>query len=455
MSDKATIGEINQPPRSWKSYLKNLGPGLTWMAAGAGGAGELLLPPRIGSLYGYTFLWAIVAAVILKWFMTREVGRFATITGASLMQGFRTLPGPRNWAIWLIVIPQLAVAVASIGGLASSAATAVILFAPGSVTLWMAVIITLTTTFLLLGAYSTLERAATVLAILLALIAIVAAITVFPAPADLLAGLQPRLPAETDYTEVLPWLSFVLAGAAGMIWYSYWLPASQYGTQPPEEREQVPEASAYADEQRQKIRGWLREMNIDLTFGVVGGFLIVCAFLILGAELLQPEGVVPEKDEVARVLGRLFGDIWGRVGFWIMVVGVLIGFTATVLTNQDGWARLLSDGSNIILRALGVKGKWAAQPTLRKGFLILLLGAGPVLLYLLIGEPVALVQLAGIIEAIHIPIILFLTLYLNTHRIPADLRPSLVSKIGAVLAGVFFIGFAVLFILQKTGILGG
>jgi hypothetical protein len=47
---------IKQASESWKERLKWLGPGITWMAAGAGGAGELLFPPRVGSLYGYGFL---------------------------------------------------------------------------------------------------------------------------------------------------------------------------------------------------------------------------------------------------------------------------------------------------------------------------------------------------------------------------------------------------------------
>lgn len=442
---------ISPPRRTWKEKLKGLGPGLTWMAAGAGGAGELLLPPRIGSLYGYVFLWAVLAAVLLKWFMTREVGRFATCTGSSLMQGFRLIPGPKNWAVWVIVIPQLVVALTSIAGLASSAGTAVILLLPGSVELWTAVIILLTTTFLLLGAYDSLETAATYMAIALALVAIIAAITVFPSGGEMAAGLVPSIPPETDFQEVLPWLSFMLAGAAGMIWYSYWLPAGNYGIVPEEADEGIPAPGSWSDEQVSKLRSWLREMNLDLTLGVLGGLLIVVAFLILGAELLQPEGIVPEKDQVAERLGSLFGNIWGRAGYWFMIIGVFIGFTATVLTNQDGWGRLLADGAIIGLKPAGLRGRWARLGFLRKVVVAGYLATGSILLFLWLGEPVLLVQIAGIIEAIHIPIIIGLTLYLNRTVLPKELQPSWLSFAGSVIAGLFFLGFAVLFILQKTG----
>lgn len=47
--DSSNSDKILPPPKSLKERIAWLGPGVTWMAAGAGGAGELLFPPRIGS----------------------------------------------------------------------------------------------------------------------------------------------------------------------------------------------------------------------------------------------------------------------------------------------------------------------------------------------------------------------------------------------------------------------
>ena len=60
-----------------------------------GGPGELLFTPRVGALHGYALLRAMLVAVLLKWFINREVGRFAVCTGRTLLQGFADLPGPR------------------------------------------------------------------------------------------------------------------------------------------------------------------------------------------------------------------------------------------------------------------------------------------------------------------------------------------------------------------------
>ncbi|MEL7417634.1 MAG: Nramp family divalent metal transporter [Cyanobacteria bacterium J06555_3] len=117
---------ISKPPRG-KQRLQWVGPGFIFIAASAGGAGEILFPPRVGSLYGYAFVWAMIAAVLLKWFVNREIGRFAVCTGATILDGFKKLPGPKNWAVWLILVPQLFVSVGSVAGLAGAAATAIVL----------------------------------------------------------------------------------------------------------------------------------------------------------------------------------------------------------------------------------------------------------------------------------------------------------------------------------------
>lgn len=103
---------IPKPPKGGER-LKWLGPSFLWMLSAAG-SGELLFTPRIAALYGYSLLWALLAAVILKWFINGEVGRFTVCTGATILEGFKQLPGPKNWSIWLILLPQAVVAVSTL-----------------------------------------------------------------------------------------------------------------------------------------------------------------------------------------------------------------------------------------------------------------------------------------------------------------------------------------------------
>lgn len=145
--------EVPKPPKGWKR-LEWLGPSFLWMLSAAG-SGELLFTPRIAALYGYTLLWALLAAVILKWFINCEVGRFSVCTGATILEGFRRLPGPKNWAIWLILVPQVVVAIATVAGLSGAGATALILMTGGTVQLWTVIIIAVTAAIVFLGQYKT------------------------------------------------------------------------------------------------------------------------------------------------------------------------------------------------------------------------------------------------------------------------------------------------------------
>ena len=80
---------IPEPPSGW-NRLAWVGPGFLWMVSAAG-SGELLFTPRIGALYGYALLWALIAAVAMKWFINREIGRYAVCKGESVLRGFATL----------------------------------------------------------------------------------------------------------------------------------------------------------------------------------------------------------------------------------------------------------------------------------------------------------------------------------------------------------------------------
>jgi Mn2+/Fe2+ NRAMP family transporter len=422
-----------------------LGPGFLWMVSAAG-SGELLFTPRIGALYGYTLLWALLAAVALKWFINREIGRFSVCTGKSILEGFRTIPGPRDWALWLILVPQLLVATATIAGLAGAAATALALVLPGDVRLWMAGSVLASTALVLWGRYRGVERAATVIAVALGVASVAAAATVFPRPGALGAGLVPGGTPDVDYAEVLPWLGFMLSGAAGMIWYSYWVLAKGYGAGGADGEGPRIDPNRLGAGDRARLRGWLAQMTLDNTVAVVGTLVVTLAFLILGVEMLQPRGLLPEEDRVAEVLGRLLGGMWGPVGFWFMVAAVFVGFWDTVLADQDGFGRMFANGTRLL--APGLRGRWADEALLQRTYLLVLLTVLPIGLYLAAGEPVGLLKLAGAVEAAHIPVVAGLTLYLNRRRLPEGLRPSWPTSVCTVLAAIFFTAFAGVYVLQ-------
>jgi Mn2+/Fe2+ NRAMP family transporter len=440
----ATASHIKAAPQGWDK-LRWLGPGFLWMVSAAG-SGELLFTPRVGSLYGYTLIWAMIAAVIFKWFINREIGRYTVCTGETVIDGFGKIS---KWFVYIILIPQLFVAVATIAGLAGSSATALVLIFPGDIRLWTIGSILVSTALVTWGKFKTIELVATIIAVLLSLSAIVAAILVFPDGAALLEGFVPKTPPDVDYEEILPWLGFMLSGAAGMIWYSYWIQKKGYGAAG---NKTTINMSKLSVDDKKSLEGWISQMTLDNNLAVIGTLIITLSFLILGTELLKPQGLVPEEDKVAETLGKILEQLWGPVGFWFMVTGVFIGFWDTVLSDQDGFGRMFSGGTRTLFSKATQKKKWMDEKRLHKFFVIIICTVLPVLLYLLMGEPVTLLKIAGVIEAAHIPVLVVLVLIMNYKTLPKELRPSLFTTILTALSGLFFAVFTIIYLLNLFGV---
>ena len=412
----------------------------------AAGSGEILFTPRIGALYGYSLLWALLAAVVLKWAINREIGRFAVCTGRPIIDGLRELPGPVSWPLWLILIPQLLVAVSTIAGLASVAASALSTVLPGGLAVLTTGSIAVAAAFVVLARYRLVERVAVVLALTLGIAIVVTAVSVRPDPTELAAGLVPRWSADYRPSEVLPWLGFMLSGAAGLLWYSHWLPARGYGAAGAR-TQGVSDPRESSSEDRDRLRGWIRQMTLDNSVAVIGTLIITLGFLVLGTELFGPRGLTPEGPETARVLGELLAGVWGPIGFWFMIVAVFVGFWDTVLSDQDGFGRLFARGFRLLGRYVLLIEETSDEEHLRRGFVIVVTGILPALLFLVVGEPLTLLVIAGAIEAAHIPVVALMTIILNRRLLPTDLRPSPASLAMVGVAIVFFAGFAIVLVV--------
>mgnify|MGYP000226628845 FL=1 len=437
---------VPEPPAGWRRF-RYIGPGVLWALA-ALATGELLFTPRVGAQYGYSLMWALVAVLVLKLFVTREIGRYSVVTGRRLLTGLAGLPGPAGWAIWVILVPQLVVGIAAIAGIASAAGSALALAVPGAIQLWTGVVIAAAAGLVLVGHYTGVEWVSRVLGVALALGAVVAAIQVGPDLTEAAAGFVPVPPDDLRVAEILPWLGFLSNGAAGLMWYSYWITAKGIGHAgvPAADRRDPRDLDSG---QIDRVRGWLRTMSLDSTFAVVGVALITVAFLVLGAELLRPEGIVPAEADVARDLTRLFSEVFGSVGFWLMVVGLVSAFWTATLTNIDGWQRLYTDGVRRLLPARLAERTLTRPVVISRTAIVLWLATLPYAVFLIFGDPVALLTLAGSIEAVHIPLVAGLVLWLNRRTMPRALRAGRAATALVVAAVVFFTWFALYYLWQQ------
>ncbi len=114
---------------------------------------------------------------------------------------------------------------------------------------------------------------------------------------------------------------------------------------------------------------------------------------------------------------------------------------------------MLGEGSIFIARQAKAAGGWISMRFYRFVYLFGLMGALPLLLIVTRPEPVTFLAVAGVIEAIQIPVVAFATLYLNRQTLPAEFKPSLPVVILTFTAGVFFAAFSVYYIATEAAVL--
>ena len=468
-------GEVAVPPEG-RQKLRWYGPGLMWMLS-AVGTGSILFTPRVASVYQYELFWLLLLVVFFMWVMIREMARFSIVTGRTVLEGIHTLGGPRGWAVWLIFVPQLLAAAVGIAGLSAVVGSSVQSFLPGSATLFGIVLVVLCSGFVASGRYMLIERFSRVMALLLMAMAVVSAVVIFPAPQAVLSGLSPTIPNDPDLYVILPWVGTILAGSMGIVWFGYWTAMRGFGggLLSRDREEPLPEDAREAEHKTElepgtgeeyiaRARAWIRVVTGAATLGVVGGLVVIFAFMVLGAELLAPKGILPEGSDVAVDLTRLFSEVWGTAGKYLLLGSIMIALGGSVLANQDGWGRSFADMTIILTRhkrdaerpgvmlgALDALQKitgWQMRErrNVKRLFVATVTGLIPIIIIALFSDPVKVMSASGIIAAAHTPFIAFIALYVNRTRLPVALRPGWFITLSMALAGLFYLGFACVYL---------
>jgi Mn2+/Fe2+ NRAMP family transporter len=420
--------------------------------------------------------------MILIWIAMREVGRYTVVSGRSILAGFNELPGPRGWAVWVIVLPQMIASAVIVAGIAGLVGSALMIALPGAYSVYAVGAIVLSCVLVVSGRYHWVERVGTLMAGLLVLSAFVTAAVVNPDPSALARGAVPAIPPDFDLYFVIPWLSFVVAGPAAVLWYSYWLLAREYAG-PAQERSWSPQETSWSPEGAaasgakqgsdadsrtrpnrrggapgdgsvRSFRDWMRIMSTTAAIGVFGGGMVSMAFLVLGTELLAPQGVMPEGIAVAQDLSRLLADVWGTAGFWVLILGIVIALWGSILANQDGFGRLYADATLLVLPKRWIT--WIGpsddprelRVRLQNAFTLGVLTLAPIAIFVAARDPVRILSVGGILAAAHMPLVVLLTLYLNRSRLPPSLQPGPWSAGGTIIAGIFYACVAVVFFAE-------
>lgn len=394
------------PIRRWQI----IGPGL--VVAGTGvGAADLVATLTAGSRYGYDLLWAVILGTVIKIALVEGAGRYSLSTGRTIFEGWRSLG--RWTTIYFAPYIMIWGFVYGATAMSSAALPIVALFPILPLPVWAILMGLLGFALVWFGRYGLVEKLTAVMVGVMFVVVVGLAVIAVPNIPEMVKGLIPLIP-EGGLVYTLA-LSGGIGGTITLAAYGYWL--REKGWAGPR---------------------WMRVMQLDNATAYVVTGIFVLSMLIVGAEVLYTAGLsISASDEglldLAGVLNDRYGEVIGTaflVGFFAASFSSVVGVWSGVsLMFADFWGHY--------------RGLPAGHPATRPGgkyvkFYLLWITFPPMLL-LLLGRPIFLILLYGVLGALFMPF-LALTLLglLNTARTPDRWRNGWVTNVILVVCAVLF-----------------
>lgn len=406
------------PPTSLAQSLKYIGPGLI-LTAGIVGTGELVVTPHVAAENGFALLWLILFGCVVKVFVQVELGRYAVATGRPTLHMLDLVPGPRlrgvGWLVWLF-LPVYVAMISVIGGMLGGLAQIFNMIGVPAGPKPIAVVMGLSVATLLgLGRYKLVERLSIGLVILFTASTLFALgslqFTVYRiTAANLIDGLRFHLPA--NFAVAFAALGIIGVGAAELIYYPYWCLEKGYAARV------GPRDAGW----RGRVDGWMRVMQIDAFASLLLYTSATVVFYLLGAAVLHARGLQISNSEMVPTLANMYLESFGPLGFWIFVLGAFATLYSTAFAATASNARLLADLLPLFkIAAAPVDAEAQARRVKHLGVALPLYGLA---VYLVWPQPLTLILISGVGQALLLPFLAGCALYLRHRRLPADLRPG-------------------------------
>lgn len=373
---------------SLQNFLRTLGPGLLF-ASTAIGVSHLVQSTRAGADYGFSLLWAIILANVLKFPFFEYGSRYAAATGESLIDGYKRMGGFYLYGYAFITLATMFFVSAAVGavtagfmhqlfaleGLIDLKTTTIILFA-------FCVMI------LYLGRYKALDRLIKIIGTVLLLSTIIALISALwrgPAQSEF-QFFDPQFldlssPAFPFLIALMGWMPTAVDLSA---WNSLWTIARK-------------KESGYND----SLKETLREFNFGYWVSALLSpcFMILGAYLIYGTEKSLPSGSAAFAGGIIDLYAETIGE-WSRLIISAAAFSIMFGTSIGVF---DGYSRA---ATRII--ALMHQGPAKPESTKSQSYrgVLLLVGLGSLLIIFQFGTSLrALVDLATAISFVVAPFI--------------------------------------------------
>lgn len=443
--------KILEPPKGWRPSLRFLGPGMVTSAAVVG-SGELITATALGAEVGFILLWIILVSTVVKVGVQIELARWTISTGKPSVTGYNDVKPKifgKSWMSYLGLLNFTQGLIGQGGVMAASAFAFSVAFpvigeplSTSSLTFWVVLIVAVTIAIHLTNKYAIVERICTVLVVLVTASVVALVIGVqFTEYSWTLMDIGEGMSFQLSVGAMgfaLAVFGFTGIGADEITKYTYWCVEKGYAawTGP----------NDGSDAWVARARGWISVMKKDAWLSWVVYTAATVSFYILGAAVLHPQGIQPEGTEVITTLSRTFTD---TIGPWVQVfflVGAGIALFKTVLANTPGFARQMTN-------TLAVFGafRWE-DPKARNRWIRSFMVALPIIwgaFALAIKAPLAMVLIAGVINAFWLMAIVIAVVYLHRTQTDPRLRDGKGFTVYFVLSAIAVFGVGVLTLVDQ------
>jgi len=442
--------KIQSPPTTFTGMLQYIGPGFI-LSASIVGSGELIATTLVGAKAGFVLMWFIIFSCLVKVAVQLEFGKHAISSGESTMQSLNTLPGPKigkaNWSIWTWLALMMA-KMLQLGGIIGGVVLALAIFFPalqsGLPRVLAAFVVSGSVSLLIYrGYYQLIEKSSLIMIggfTLFTLASLIAvqftdfAIT----SSEINAGLTPSIPAGVILVAAIGAFGITGVGGDEIMAYNYWLIEKGYAA--------YTGPNDNSPEWAERARGWIRVMYWDALLAMLAYTAMTTMFYLLGAAILNRQGLEPASDQLISVLGNMYTDSLGPWARSVFVVGAIVVLYSTLFAALAAWTRLYAD-------AFGRIGLFDFQnPTSRsKAIAILawLLPAVWAVVFLLGKDPAWMVIVGGLATVVILLIVDFAAIYFRYWRLDQRLAPSRIYDLALWISSIAILLVALLLVKEK------
>ena len=374
----------------------------------------------LGAENGYTLLWLMLISCVIKVVVQNEFGRYTIGTGETSLEALNRMPGPRlrvSWLVWFWFVAMITT-MFGIGAMLGAIGEVLSITLPIlSIPAWVCVVAVLTLVLLLTGRYDMVEKVSMGLVASFTVTTVGSALLLLTRPdyfswGQVIDGLSFHLPAEGLVTAVAVF-GITGIGANEIIVYPYWCIEKGYA------RFTGPRDDSVA--WRSRAHGWINVMGVDVLNSMVIYTFATIAFYLLGAGVLHGLGVIPQGTEMVRMLASMYTETLGGWSRYLFLAGAVVVFYSTVFTVTASNSRMAAD----FLVMLGLYDREDYERRLKwtRIFVFLFLVI-PILFYVLLRQPVVMVKIVGVSQALLLPVVALATIYLRYVCLPKAVLPK-------------------------------